>query len=344
MARRQSLDQSVRRRLKHTTIIIAALAWLVSALLAGYIFSRLPLADFLVAIASLQLADWAVWIGLNLIVLILLATRWRILTHALGLGINLLQILGVRQAGALISFVTPGPQFGGEPLQVVWLWRRYRVPGPTALLAVGLDRFFELFVNFSVLLIAILLLLSSAATPDVDWITLFVLLFGIVLLMVGAILVLIVRPTRLRRVIRRQVEHWQQHPRLQKLGNHGTEVGHQLSRLGANHKRALGFAIFASCLAWAGMIVEFWFLLILAQVPFDLTDFILLFTVMRLAFLLPLPGGIGSVEAALFWAFQILGLQLSMAAGVVVLMRVRDLSLLLSGVLVLPALSSRSTG
>jgi len=65
---------------------------------------------------------------------------------------------------------------------------------------------------------------------------------------------------------------------------------------------------------------------------------------MRLAFLLPLPGGIGSVEAALFWAFQMLGLQLSMAAGVVVLMRVRDLSLLLSGVLVLPALSSRSTG
>ena len=92
------------------------------------------------------------------------------------------------------------------------------------------------------------------------------------------------------------------------------------------------------------MIVEFWFLLVLAQVPFDVTDFILLFTVMRLAFLLPLPGGIGSVEAALFWAFQILGLQLSMAAGVVVLMRVRDLSLLLSGVLVLPALSSRSTG
>ena len=82
----------------------------------------------------------------------------------LGLGISLLQILGVRQAGALISFVTPGPQFGGEPLQVLWLWRRYRVPGPTALLAVGLDRFFELFVNFSVLLVAVLLLLGSGAT------------------------------------------------------------------------------------------------------------------------------------------------------------------------------------
>ena len=76
---------------------------------------------------------------------------------------------GVRQAGALISFVTPGPQFGGEPLQVLWLWRRYRIPGPTALLAVGLDRFFELFVNFSVLLVAVLLLLGSGATPGMNW-------------------------------------------------------------------------------------------------------------------------------------------------------------------------------
>ena len=82
---------------KHSTII-ATLTWLVSALLAGYIFSRLPLADFMIAIASLQLTDWAVWIGLNLIVLVLLAT----LAHSdprLGLGISLLQILVVRQAG-----------------------------------------------------------------------------------------------------------------------------------------------------------------------------------------------------------------------------------------------------
>ena len=329
--------------MKHSTTIIATLTWLASAMLAGYIFSRLPLADFLIAIASLRLTDWAVWISLNLIVLVLLATRWRIMTHALGLGISLLQVLGVRQAGALISFVTPGPQFGGEPLQVLWLWRRYRVPGPTALLAVGLDRFFELLVNFSVLLVAALLLLGSGAIPDVDWSLLSVGLFGIVLLMVGAVSVLIVRPMWLRRFVRRQVEHWQQHPRLKRLGEHRAEISQQLNRLTADRRSALGFAMLASCLAWAGMIVEFWFLLGLAQVPFDVTDFILLFTVMRLAFLLPLPGGIGSLEAGLFWSFQALGLPLSMAASTVVLLRVRDLSLLLSGAFFLPTLNSRST-
>ena len=146
----------------------------------------------------------------------------------------------------------------------------------------------------------------------------------------------------LRRFIRRQVEHWQQHPRLRRLSGHWAEISHQLSKLTADHRRLLGFAILASCLAWTGMIAEFWFLLGLAQVPFDVTDFILLFTVMRLAFLLPLPGGIGSVEAGLLWSFQALGLPLSMAASLVVLMRVRDLSLLLSGAIVLPILNSTS--
>ena len=169
---------------------------------------QLPITDFREALASLFLKDWAVWIGINLVVLILLASRWLILTRALGLHISLLQILSIRQAGAMVSFVTPGPQFGGEPLQVFWLWRRYLVPGPSAMLAVGLDRFFELFVNFCVLLIAVLLLVGSATTPEIDSVTVIVLLASIILLMVTAVLLLFLRPMRLRGFIRRSIEKW----------------------------------------------------------------------------------------------------------------------------------------
>ena len=63
-------------------------------------------------------------------------------------------------------------------------------------------------------------------------------------------------------------------------------------------------------------------------------------TVVRLAFLLPLPGGIGSLEAALFWAYQSMEISLAIAAGLIVLMRLRDVLVLLSGAMVLPALNS----
>jgi glycosyltransferase 2 family protein len=62
--------------------------------------------------------------------------------------------------------------------------------------------------------------------------------------------------------------------------------------------------------------------------------------VVRLAFLLPLPGGIGSVEAGLFWAFQALALPLPAAAALIVLMRLRDVIILLTGAALLPGLQS----
>jgi uncharacterized membrane protein YbhN (UPF0104 family) len=71
-----------------------------------------------------------------------------------------------------------------------------------------------------------------------------------------------------------------------------------------------------------------------------LASFVFLFTVVRLAFLLPLPGGIGSLEAALFWAYQSMEISLAIAAGLIVLMRLRDVLVLLSGAMVLPALNS----
>jgi hypothetical protein len=86
----------------------------------------------------------------------------------------------------LISFVTPGPQFGGEPLQVYWLWKRYAVAGPAAVMAVGLDRFFEFWVNFGVLLIAVLALLASATAVEVQWLTIAASLAGLMLAMGGA--------------------------------------------------------------------------------------------------------------------------------------------------------------
>jgi uncharacterized membrane protein YbhN (UPF0104 family) len=72
-----------------------------------------------------------------------------------------------------------------------------------------------------------------------------------------------------------------------------------------------------------------------------LASFVFLFTVVRLAFLLPLPGGIGSLEAALFWAYQSMESSLAIAAGLILLMRLRDMLVLLSGAMALPTLNSR---
>ena len=214
------------------------------------------------------------------------------------------------------------------------------MPDPSAVLAVGLDRFFEFWVNFAVLLLAVLALLATATASDIQWLTVATILAGLMLLMAVSVWVLLRQPARIRGFVRRLTSPWQQHPRLLRLGAHWSELSDQLQAMVTHHRPALAVALAISVLAWLGMLGEFWFLLYLVEAPRDLASFVFLFTVVRLAFLLPLPGGIGSLEAALFWAFQYLGLSLEMAAGLIVLMRLRDVLVLLSGALVLPVLNS----
>jgi uncharacterized membrane protein YbhN (UPF0104 family) len=57
--------------------------------------------------------------------------------------------------------------------------------------------------------------------------------------------------------------------------------------------------------------------------------------------LLPLPGGIGTVEASVLWSFNTLGLPASAAIGLIALMRLRDAIMLLAGLLSLRLLQWR---
>jgi uncharacterized protein (TIRG00374 family) len=316
------------------------MAWLAALGLAAWILSRLPFTSLLQTVTDLQPLQWLSWITLNLIVISLLAGRWLVLTLAMALPCRFLQLLRVRQAGQVISFVTPGPQFGGEPLQVYWLWQRYAVPGHAAFLAVGLDRVYELWINFAVLLLAVLTLLTSRSVTFVDWHIIAFVLLGLILLMGLFGWYLLRKPLHIRYWIKRLTSRWKNHKRLRRLDTHWSQLNDLLRKVATTQRPALGLALGLSLLAWVGMIAEFWLLLSFVDVPLDLATFVFLFTVVRLAFLLPLPGGVGSVEAGLFWAFQALALPLPAAAGLILLMRLRDVVILLAGAAALPGLRS----
>lgn len=315
-------------------------SWLAALGLATWILSRLPFTDVMQTVTKLQLSQWMAWITLNLFVIALLVGRWLVLTRAMALPCRFLQLLRVRQAGQVISFVTPGPQFGGEPLQVYWLWRRYCVPPHAAFLAVGLDRFYELWINFAVLLLAVLSLLTTRSVTFVDWHIIACILVGLIVLMGLFGWYVLQHPLRVHDWIKRLTSRWRDHRRLRNLDTHIAQLNKTLQMIFATKRPALGAALVSSLLAWVGMIAEFWLLLSFVDVPLNLATFVFLFVVVRLAFLLPLPGGVGSLEAGIFWAFQALALPLPAAAGLILLMRLRDVVVLLASAAALPGLHS----
>jgi hypothetical protein len=320
---------------------LPVLLWLAALILVGWVLSQLPLAVIVQSIAKLSPPQWLAWIALNLGIILLATQRWQILTNMLNLSVRFGELLMIRQAGQAVSFITPGPQFGGEPLQIHWLWKRNQLPIHSALLVVGLDRFYEFWINFSVLLLSVLLLPASPAAEVVNWqkISLVLLLILLMLPLFGWLI--LKQPEQILDWIKRATGHWQHHPRLQKIDTHWLRLGKDVKRVMKERKPALLRAFILSIVGWIGLIGELWLLLSFFDLEPDVYAFLVIFVSMRLAFLLPLPGGIGTLEAALFWAFEYLSLPPAAAIGLIALMRLRDALVLMTGLWCLRVMQSR---
>ncbi|WP_020481337.1 lysylphosphatidylglycerol synthase transmembrane domain-containing protein [Methylomonas sp. MK1] len=310
---------------------LPVLLWLPALLLIGAVLSQLPLAAITRSIEALSISQWLAWIGLNLAIILVAAQRWWMLSNLLKLPVGIGQLLMIRQAGQAVSFITPGPQFGGEPLQIFWLYKRCHLPLHGALLTLGLDRFYELWINFSILVLAVLLLLVSPVGAVTNWREILLVLAGILLALSLFGWFILKRPERVLAWLNRLARRWQHHPRLQHIEMHWQRLSSDLKAAVASGKPALCKAFLFSLCGWAGLLLELWLLLGVFDLALDMSTFLVILVAMRLSFLLPLPGGIGSLEAALFWAFQYLSLPADAAIGLIALMRLRDAIILIGG-------------
>jgi len=324
--------------------LITLLLWLLALALAAWTLRQLPLAEIGSSLRSLSPLQWTLWLLLNGSVMALSTARWQRFARMLGTGIALWPLLLNRMAGQTVSFLTPGPQFGGEPLQVYWLCRQHAVPVQRAVLGLSLDRFFELWVNFVVLLGGVSLLLFTQLVPAQDWRNT-LLLLGLLVLALPLVGVLVLRqPAWVVARLGGVAARWEQHPRLQefgsRVGNHWQALREDLQRVVRQERPTLLYGLLLSVLGWVFILGELRALLWFLNVPMATADFVLLFVGIRLAMLLPLPGGIGTIEAAVLWTFSLLDLSAGDALGLIALMRLRDAAILVFGLLSLRAMSN----
>lgn len=327
--------------------LVGLFLWLVAFALVGWVLSQMPLDSIAQTIAALTWMDWLAWGGINLAIILISTQRWRVLTKMLRLPVTFVQLLLIRQAGQTVSFITPGPQFGGEPLQIYWLYKRYGIAVHSAVLALGLDRFYELWINFAVLILGVGLLLSPASVIPVmstsaNLQEVLSILCLVVLIMTLIGWTILQRPLWISQRTEKLAQHWLQNPRLQKIDDHWQALGTDLQAAVRTQKPALLRAFALSLLTWGGIVAEMVLVLHILDIEVAMSGVILILVATRLALLLPLPGGIGTLEASLLWSFQSLGLPTSAAVGVIALMRLRDAIVLVTGLLCLRAIHARS--
>ncbi len=301
------------------------LLWSLALALTGWTLSQLPLGSIAQSISALSASQWLLWLAVNTLLLGLGTQRWYGLILMLNAKLKFFNLLCIRQAGQAVSFITPGPQFGGEPLQILWLCRA-GVTLERALLSLGLDRFYELAINFSVLIIGLLLLVILPNTP----LSGAYYLSNVSSFAIGALVFLTVCVLGAG-AVRWSLAKWGSHPRVLKFKKAWESICGDLHFAWKTQKLALINALLLSLISWVVLIAELALVLNFVGVGFDPLGLVLILVAMRLALLLPIPGGVGTLEAAVFWSFQCLGLPASAALGVIALMRLRDAIVLLFG-------------
>lgn len=312
--------------------------WLLALILVTLTLRQMSWTETLAALAGLAWQNWLIWILINCLIILIATERWQVLSRLLGQQTGFFALLLIKQAGQTISFITPGPQFGGEPFQIYWLHKRCGMAIHSAVLALGMDRFYELWINFLVLLLGVLWLIMDSginintySTTYGNWQPILILMFLLLLLLTALAWLVIKNPALISSPLEKLSARWLSTPRLKKLDDHWQYLGADLRQAITHKKLPLLKALLLSLAVWVFIVLEMWLVLGFFDIQPSASALVLILVAMRLALLLPLPGGIGTLEASILWSFQLLQLPVASAVAVIAMMRFRDALVLISG-------------
>ena len=297
--------------------------YLVLIALLYFALRNAPIGDIWAAVSRLTLLQIATLMIVNITIYMFISLRWWIIVRTMDSSISYIPLVLVRVAVFGISYFTLGPQVGGEPLQVLYLQRNYGMTYTRATSTVILDKLLEFLANFFLLVIGLTaiveagILSTNGSSPVVSLIPMAAILlwpFVHIALMIRGVYPV---SAALRAAFPRSTR---------KKWIRFIIVSERLAGMFCQRNpRALWAAAAASLAAGAGMVSEYILITSFLGVDLQLWQTVAAWTTSWLAFLVPLPGGLGSLEASQVFTLGAFGIAASLAIGVTLLIRARDL-------------------
>lgn len=300
-------------------IVVQIILWALALLLVLWVLSQVPLQDILTILAQLKLWEIALLLLVNASIIIFFGLRWWLILRALGHKIPYISVTRYRLAAFGVSYFTPGPHFGGEPLQVYYLRQKHTVPGTTAVASLALDKTFELLANFAFLSFGIALILSSGMFGSLADTRALPLSFILLILPLVYMALLWGQRQPLTALIRLLPARWGH--RLLELFRSTEE---QMNAFCRQYPIVLLQSVLVSGLVWVALVFEYWLALRFLGANMNFFEIIGIMTAARIALLTPLPGALGALEASQVLALQALGFEAAFGLGIGLLIRARD--------------------
>jgi uncharacterized protein (TIRG00374 family) len=271
----------------------------------------------------LQVWQIAALFGLNLFIYALITLRWWIIVRAENKSVAYLPLLLVGIAVFGVSYFTLGPHVGGEPLQVLYLQRRYRLTFTHATASVIMDKLLELLANFVLLVVGLTAIVRAgilSTSGSGSWLS-----------MSGLLALCMWPPVHIIFLYRRKhpvSAILRSLPWIRKDSKPVRFIAASERLAGTFCRRHLSSLLLAAAIsicAGMGMVTEFALITSFLGIELPFWQTVAAWTAGWLALLAPLPGGLGALEASEVFTLGAFGVSAALAIGVTLVMRGRDI-------------------
>jgi glycosyltransferase 2 family protein len=311
------------------------LIWLALPLLLVWLLRSIPFNEIRAVLVTISPLGLTGLIAFNGFAMVFFSSRWWLALRAQGHRLSYWSIFRYRMAAFAISYFTPGTQFGGEPLQVYTVSSRHTVPSAAAVASVTLDKLFELLANFTFLVVGILVILRKqlfvSLSPGAGTMG----AAGLLVLPLAYLILLWCGHSPFSRLISRASKRLPDtvkvRLKIQAILDVTRSAEEQIHSLFRQKPATVVWVVGASALIWLLSLAEYWLALRVLGAQLDLWQVVAALTVSRLAFLTPMPGGLGALEAGQMLALGSMGFNPAIGLAISLWIRVRDTSLGLIG-------------
>jgi uncharacterized protein (TIRG00374 family) len=228
-------------------------------------------------------------------------------------------------------------------LQVYLLQRRQRVPGRIALASVSLEKLIELLANFTFLCTGMAVIFLSGLVEGKVRYQAILLASGLLALPAVYLLALWKGASPLSALARRLAHTLPESNAIKKAKITIQQAERMMSEFCQRHPWTILEAFLLALFTWILIGFEYWLAISFLGLHLDILQILIIMTTARIAFLLPIPAGLGALEAGQVMALQSFGFDPAFGLSISLLIRARDILLGLAGMALATLLSRRIT-
>jgi len=299
--------------------------WLIIPFLVWWALRTSPLSEVWKIVSRLTIPRIALLVLVNVAVIVNFSLRWKVILFGQKHRIPLFRLILYKISGFGLSYFTPGLQIWSEPFQIYLLKKREHMDSSTAVASVGLDKFIEVGAKFIFLVLGLLAILHLGLFKENHLIYVYSII-GALLLSPFLLFVALSRGVRpLKKLIGFLPVSFTEKRKPAKVFHLLIESEAQMGDFCRRQPVVLFWAFSISGISWVLILFEFWLSLYFLGVNLNIVQIIGALAAARFAFLIPVPAGIGTLEASQVLLMSAFGLNPAVGLAISLIIRGRDI-------------------